>query len=349
MTAPERVPADAARADAQIRNVRRLILHATTHHGHECEHLRFLPESRYDRAAFPTVGQYDWVAGQVLYCLVRATRPRTIVEFSTSSGYSTMFMASAITRNGSGVLHTVDIDAAAQQAAARGLAQHGLSDVVRLHLGDCRSVVPRLLDDTIDLLFIDTLHSLDIARWYLREIVPRLHDDALVQVHDVMPPEARVRIHGGPPFEPAIAAASPTAAQLMKRAVWLALHGRFPNPFPRESPREMLPLDRLEVHHGAGELPCIDGNYFEEAVLLRELFRDADRDAVVYLHRMLGELEALSPQRYAAMDLIGRTDAHGAPMEWNDALWVRAATIRTLTDWRRVQQASARVRAAYLD
>ena len=67
-----------------------------------------MPESRYDRSVFPTLGQYDWLSGQVLYCLVRATRPRKLVEFSTSSGYSTTFSALAMQRNGVGTLHTVD-------------------------------------------------------------------------------------------------------------------------------------------------------------------------------------------------------------------------------------------------
>src|SRR5690348_15481628 len=142
-----------ADSQAQAPNVRALIERATRRFAGEFDALSFLPQSRYDRSVFPTVGQYDWLSGRVLYALVRETTPGTIVEFSTSSGYSTMFMALALARNGGGTLHTVDINASAQQSASRVVAARGLSDVVRFHLGDCRVVVPSLLDASVDLLF----------------------------------------------------------------------------------------------------------------------------------------------------------------------------------------------------
>jgi hypothetical protein len=92
----------------------------------------------------------------------------------------------------------------------------------------------------------------------------------------------------------------------------------------------MLPLDSLRVKPAAaqGELPSIDGNYFEEAVLIRELLRGASPHEAVYLHRLDGDLPVDDPARYAAFDLIGRTDSFGEPLEWNDALWCRASTLQ---------------------
>jgi len=301
--------------------------------------LRFLPEARYDRSTFPTVGQYDWFAGQVLYALVRAVRPRTVIEFSTSSGYSTTFIARALERNGHGVLHTVDIDRHAQQAAADWLERNSLAGRVRMHNGDCRHVVPGLLQDEVDLLFIDTLHSFDIAEWYFAEAIPRLRPDALVHIHDVMPAEARVRIHGGPPYSAEASPGRPPLMHLVKRFFWLLLHGRFPNPFPQRPPREMLPLDSLTVHPPAapGELPSIDGNYFEEAVLLRELLAHEPPAEAVYLHRLHSVMPADEPMKYASQDLIQRTDSFGKPLEWNDALWCRASMLQRVGDRKRVK------------
>ena len=295
----------------------------------ELSGLRFIPERRYDRGTFPTVGQYDWFAGQVLYALVRTLKPQTIVEFSTSSGYSTTFTALALKRNGHGRVHTIDIDVEAQRAAARWLAQHDLMNCVEMHAGDCRDVVPRLLGDHVDLVFIDTLHSFDIAEWYFAEVIPRLRADALVHIHDVMPPEARVRIHGGPPFPPEPPAARPPLTHLVKRFFWLLLRLRFPNPLPYRPPREILPLESLTVNAPAapGELPSIDGNYFEEAVLIREVLAAEPRDEAVYLHRLHGAVPADEPMRYAALDQIPRTDSLGNPLEWNDAMWCRASTL----------------------
>lgn len=316
---------------------------------HELGELEYLPRLRYDRGVFPTLGQYDWGSGQVLYSLVRHVRPKVIIEFSTSSGYSTTFTAAALARNGRGVLHSVDLDATALAAAGQWLSNQRLDRVVNLHLGDCRNIVPRLLRHDVDLLFVDSLHSFDIANWYLGAIVPKLRPDVLVHVHDVMPPEACVRIHGGPPYDPAPPAAGPPPKFLLKRAVWLALHARWPNPFPARSPREMLPLERLAVHppRGPEELPTIDGNYFEEAVLIRELLRGSDPDELVYLNRVMDQLPVLSPQEFAAPAVAQRADARGRSFEWNDVLWCRAGPLAELCDRDRMARLTRTLRREF--
>ena len=310
-----------------------LILESVIAFRDELSDLRFLPESRYDRSVFPTLGQYDWLSGQVLYCLVRATRPRKLVEFSTSSGYSTTFSALAMQRNGVGTLHTVDLDARALDSAGRWLRERGLGDVVQLYHGDCRDIVPRLVSDDLDLLFIDTLHSFEITEWYLSDVVPRLRDDCLVHIHDVMPSEARVRIHGGPPYPATPRRARPPLSHLIKRFVWLLLHARWPNPMPAQPPRETFPLEHLAVFPpaGPGHLATIDGNYFEEALVIRELLRDAPATDAVYLHRLEPRVAGINAQQYAPLDRIQRQDARGEPLEWNDVLWCRASTLKEAT------------------
>jgi predicted O-methyltransferase YrrM len=311
--------------------------------------LRFIPEQRYDRSTFPTVGQYDWFAGQVLYALVRAVAPRTMIEFSTSSGYSTTFSALALRRNGRGRLHTVDIDTRAQEAAAAWLSRNEVRSCVEMHAGDCRAVVPRLLRDDVDIMFIDTLHSFEIAEWYFESVIPRLRPDALVHIHDVMPPEARVRIHGGPPYQRETRTARPPLGHLIKRFVWLMLHLKVPNPFPQRPPREMLPLDSLQVNVPAtsGELPSVDGNYFEEAVLIRELLAGEDPSEAVYLHRLHGVVDADEPMRYAPRDEIQRTDSFGNPLEWNDAVWCRASTLQRVGQRDKVRSLVRQLRARH--
>jgi predicted O-methyltransferase YrrM len=315
----------------------------------ELPELRFLPERRYDRSTFPTIGQYDWFAGQALYALVRAIKPRTIIEFSTSSGYSTTFIALALQRNGRGRVHTVDIDANAQRAAASWLAQNDLMGCVEMHVGDCREIVPRLLRDDVDVVFIDTLHSFDIAAWYFSEVIPRLRPDTVVQIHDVMPAEARVRIHGGPPFPRDVPRPRPPLAHLIKRFFWLLLRLRFPNPLPSGPPREILPLHSLAVNApgSPGELPNFDGNYFEEAVLIRELLAGEAPSEAVYLHRLRDLTSADDAARYARRDEIQRTDSFGNPLEWNDAVWCRASTLQRVGERARVASVVKQMRARY--
>src|SRR4051794_29670440 len=47
--------------------------------------------------------------GELLYSLVRASRPATVVEFGTSYGISTLHLAAALADNGSGHLFTTEL------------------------------------------------------------------------------------------------------------------------------------------------------------------------------------------------------------------------------------------------
>lgn len=335
-------------APRQGDSVEQLIVEALQSVRDELAGLTMLPERRYDRAVFPTIGQYDWALGQVLYALVRFTKPRRVLEFSTSSGYSTSFTALALAKNGVGLLETVDIDAKAQGAAEKWLGQLGVLSQVRMHTGDCRVVVPPLLGPDVDILFVDTLHSFEITAWYLRELVPKLNTNTLVHIHDVMPPEARVRIHGGPPYASVAPPAKPNRIYLLKRALWLLRHGKFPNPFPGDSLREVLPLDRLETFGADGdELPTIDGNYFEEATLIRELLLDSDPKEAVYVHRLVDALPVNKAQQFAGHPYNHRTNGRGEPFEWNDGLWCRAATLQRCAAPGRVRDLVSKLRTRY--
>lgn len=49
------------------------------------------------------------VGGQLLYNLVRAVRPATVVEFGTSFGISTLYLAAAVRDNGTGRVITTEL------------------------------------------------------------------------------------------------------------------------------------------------------------------------------------------------------------------------------------------------
>src|ERR1700761_3462792 len=48
-------------------------------------------------------------AGRLLYALARAIRPATVVEFGTSYGISTLYLAAAVTDNGAGQVVTTEL------------------------------------------------------------------------------------------------------------------------------------------------------------------------------------------------------------------------------------------------
>src|SRR5262245_12989589 len=74
--------------------------------------------------------------GDLLYSLVRASRPATVVEFGTSYGISTTYLAAAVADNGVGHVLTTELSAVKVAAAQSNLDEAGLDDRVTILAGD---------------------------------------------------------------------------------------------------------------------------------------------------------------------------------------------------------------------
>lgn len=116
--------------------------------------------------------------GKLLYTLARATRARSVVEFGTSFGLSTLCLASALRDNGGGRLITSEFEPAKVVRAKANLAAGGLADLVEFREGDALQTLARDLPDQVDLLLLDGAKALypDI----LDLIESRLRPGALV-------------------------------------------------------------------------------------------------------------------------------------------------------------------------
>jgi predicted O-methyltransferase YrrM len=93
-------------------------------------------------------------AGRLLYSLVRATRPATIVEFGMSFGISALHLASAVRDNGSGRVVTTELSAAKIAAAKQTFAKTGLDDLITVLEGDALSTLASL-DGPVDFVLLD--------------------------------------------------------------------------------------------------------------------------------------------------------------------------------------------------
>ena len=103
-----------------------------------------------DRAFIPVSPD----AGRLLYALVRGAAPGTAIEFGTSFGISTIYMAAAVRDRGAGTLITTELHAGKAEKARRSLEEAGLLDVVDLRVGDALDT----LKDTereVSLVFLD--------------------------------------------------------------------------------------------------------------------------------------------------------------------------------------------------
>jgi caffeoyl-CoA O-methyltransferase len=89
-----------------------------------------------------------------LEVLTRACGARKAVEIGTLAGYSGTAIARGLTAGG--VLHTIDVDARHAEVATATFRRAGVTDRVRVHVGDARQVLEGLsVEAPFDLCFID--------------------------------------------------------------------------------------------------------------------------------------------------------------------------------------------------
>jgi predicted O-methyltransferase YrrM len=125
-------------------------------------------------------------AGRLLYTLVRASRPETVVEFGMSLGISALHLGAAVRDNGTGRVVTTELSAAKVAAAGRTFAESGLDDVITVLEGDALQTL-HLLDGSVDFVLLDGWKELYVPVLELLE--PRLRAGALVVADNTSMPE----------------------------------------------------------------------------------------------------------------------------------------------------------------
>ncbi|MGF6308457.1 putative O-methyltransferase YrrM [Bradyrhizobium sp. i1.8.4] len=98
--------------------------------------------------------------GALLYMLARGARARSIVEFGTSFGISTLHLAAALRDNGGGRLITSEFESSKVTRARDNLVAGGLDDLVEIREGDALKTLRADLPDTIDLVLLDGAKAL---------------------------------------------------------------------------------------------------------------------------------------------------------------------------------------------
>jgi predicted O-methyltransferase YrrM len=121
-------------------------------------------------------------AGRFLYALVRAAQPGTLVEFGTSFGISTIYMAAALRDRGGGGLISTELLASKADRAREYIDEAGLSDYVDLRVGDALQTL-RGLERDVTLVFLDGAKDLYVP--VLKLLEPALKPGALVIGDDI--------------------------------------------------------------------------------------------------------------------------------------------------------------------
>ena len=93
------------------------------------------------------------VDGQTLHDIVLEKGYNRALEIGTSTGHSTVWIASALSQTG-GKLITVEIDEGRHRQALENFKAAGLSDFIDARLGDAHEIVPAL-EGPFDFVFSD--------------------------------------------------------------------------------------------------------------------------------------------------------------------------------------------------
>ena len=146
-----------------------------------------------------TTGQFGCEA---LYLLVRALRPRIIVETGVLYGASSAHMLAALARNGAGELHSIEIGRDPREPPHDHFVPPELKPRWRLIIGDSRRELPALLErcTPIDMFYHDSLHTFEHMSWEFGVALPHISSTGVLASDDVLNPPSLAGIFGDNPF-----------------------------------------------------------------------------------------------------------------------------------------------------
>jgi len=120
--------------------------------------------------------------GVFAYLLARALRARTIVEFGTSHGISTIYFALAVRDNGGGVVIGTEMVKEKAALARKNFAAAGVESFIDLRVGDALQTLQDV-EGPIDLLFNDGFPKYMLP--VVQMLAPKMREGALVTAGNV--------------------------------------------------------------------------------------------------------------------------------------------------------------------
>ena len=120
--------------------------------------------------------------GRLLYLEARALGARNVVEYGTSFGISTIYLAAAVKDNGGGRVVGSEIEPSKHASAVANLKEAGLGDIADVRLGDARETL-RDVPAPIDLVLLDGWKDLYLP--ILELLTPRLRRGAVVLADNI--------------------------------------------------------------------------------------------------------------------------------------------------------------------
>ncbi len=121
----------------------------------------------------------------LLYGLITSCKPQLVIETGTETGWTTAWIAQALTDAAYGRLITVEKDQKKAQAASERIAGMELASRVEVVCDDSLKAIASLSDYSVDFAFLDTLIHLRLLE--LQALRTKLKPGAIVVIHDTSP------------------------------------------------------------------------------------------------------------------------------------------------------------------
>ncbi len=128
--------------------------------------------------------------GQLLYLTARALGAKTIAEFGTSFGISTIYLAAAVKDNGGGRVIGSEIEPSKHARALQNLRDAGVADYAEVRLGDALKTLADV-PAPIDLVLLDGWKDLYLP--ILKLLAPKLRRGAVVLADNIFTFRASLR------------------------------------------------------------------------------------------------------------------------------------------------------------
>jgi predicted O-methyltransferase YrrM len=122
---------------------------------------------------------------EFIHSLIIASKAKYAVEIGTSYGYSTLFLANAISKNG-GKLHSFELDVTKQNYAKTQIEAAGLGQYVEWHLGDATQELPKLSNE-VDFVLLDIWKELYIPCFDI--IYPKIKAGGILLADNMLAPK----------------------------------------------------------------------------------------------------------------------------------------------------------------
>lgn len=120
--------------------------------------------------------------GQFLTFLIHLSGARNVLEIGTAIGYSTIWMAQAVSER-DGHVTTIEINDRRAEEAAKNIRVAGMEDRITLLKGHAVDIVPQL-ERTYDFIFVDAAKGQ--YGWFFEELYPRLKPGGLFVSDNVL-------------------------------------------------------------------------------------------------------------------------------------------------------------------